>query len=183
MLVPFFFPMMYHLHMNLPLDRRKIVEAAGIRYEVNEIRNRLLCGLNCSDVLGNSWGNIARSDSQQGFAISRNNSALDLEAENTSGSNSDDESAFDNEDKAYAKFLKSLDPVEWKHQDHYKVLGMSKMRHKSTAGQIKSAYKKKVLNHHPDKRRQKGEQVKNSEEDYFTCISKGKTLIWDCVHM
>ena len=33
--------------------------------------------------------------------------------------------------------------------------------------------KKKVLNHHPDKRRSRGLPVKDSEDDYFTCITRG----------
>ena len=38
-------------------------------------------------------------------------------------------------------FLRSLDPKEAKDQDHYKVLGMSKMRYKATDEQIKKAYR------------------------------------------
>ena len=33
--------------------------------------------------------------------------------------------------------------------------------------------KKKVLKHHPDKRRARGVPVKEGEEDYFTCITRG----------
>ncbi len=33
--------------------------------------------------------------------------------------------------------------------------------------------KKKVLRHHPDKRRARGLEVKEGEDDYFTCITKG----------
>ena len=36
--------------------------------------------------------------------------------------------------------------------------------------------KKKVLMHHPDKRRAKGKQVKEGEDDYFTCITRGETV-------
>ena len=36
--------------------------------------------------------------------------------------------------------------------------------------------KKKVLRHHPDKRRARGLEVKEGEDDYFTCITRGKEL-------
>lgn len=48
--------------------------------------------------------------------------------------------------------LLNLDPKEWKKQDHYAVLGLSHLRYKATAAQIKIAHRKKVLKHHPDKK-------------------------------
>lgn len=36
---------------------------------------------------------------------------------------------------------------------------------------IRRAYRKMVLQHHPDKRKAKGEDVK-TDDDYFTCITK-----------
>ncbi|CAH1962831.1 unnamed protein product [Acanthoscelides obtectus] len=66
-------------------------------------------------------------------------------------------------------YLRTLDPKEWKSQDHYKVLGIQTLRHKATEEIIKTAYRKKVLKHHPDKRKANGEDVK--KDDYFTCIT------------
>lgn len=68
--------------------------------------------------------------------------------------------------------LQTLDPKEWKNQDHYAVLGLGSLRYKATEAQIKKAYKRKVLNHHPDKRRARGLAVKEGEDDYFTCITR-----------
>ncbi|XP_044744684.1 dnaJ homolog subfamily C member 2-like isoform X1 [Coccinella septempunctata] len=68
------------------------------------------------------------------------------------------------------EYLRSLDPKEWKHQDHYKVLGIPTLRIKATDEIIKAAYRKKVLQHHPDKRKAKGEEIKD-DDDYFTCIT------------
>merc|ERR1712001_673983 len=68
-------------------------------------------------------------------------------------------------------YLRSLDPKEWKNQDHYKVLGLTKLRFKASNDQIKRAYRQKVLKHHPDKRRGQGEVILN-DDDYFTCITK-----------
>ncbi|GJQ84403.1 hypothetical protein Trydic_g3878 [Trypoxylus dichotomus] len=68
------------------------------------------------------------------------------------------------------KFLRSLDPREWKRQDHYKVLGLTKARYKAGDEHIKTAYRKMVLKHHPDKRKAQGEEIR-TDDDYFTCIT------------
>lgn len=44
-------------------------------------------------------------------------------------------------------------------------------RYNATDDDIKRAYRKIVLKHHPDKRKAQGENV-NSDTDYFTCITK-----------
>ncbi|XP_055528847.1 dnaJ homolog subfamily C member 2 [Wyeomyia smithii] len=67
-------------------------------------------------------------------------------------------------------YLKSLDPKDWKNQDHYAVLGLKKMRFEATEDDIKRAYRKIVLKHHPDKRKGLGEEVKQ-DDDYFHCIT------------
>lgn len=36
------------------------------------------------------------------------------------------------------------------------------------------ADKAMVLKHHPDKRKAAGEPIKEGDNDYFTCITKGK---------
>ncbi|KAL2714303.1 dnaJ subfamily C member 2 isoform X2 [Vespula squamosa] len=69
------------------------------------------------------------------------------------------------------EYLRSLDPKEWKDQDHYAVLGLRKLRHKATEDIIKRAYKQKILKHHPDKRKALGEEIR-PDDDYFTCITR-----------
>ncbi|GFS13489.1 DnaJ homolog subfamily C member 2-like [Elysia marginata] len=81
----------------------------------------------------------------------------------------EEEDQFDEEDET---LLLRLDPREWKKQDHYVVLGLSKLRHRASEDQIKRAYKQKVLTHHPDKRKAKGKKVKEGDDDYFTCITR-----------
>lgn len=51
------------------------------------------------------------------------------------------------------------------------MLGLSKLRYNATEAQIKIAYRRRVLNHHPDKRKKLGEKVQG-DDDYFTCITK-----------
>lgn len=74
------------------------------------------------------------------------------------------------------EFLRSLDPKEWKNQDHYAVLGIKWLRHKASEDVIKRAYRAKVLKHHPDKRKAAGEEVRQ-DDDYFTCISKAWEIL------
>lgn len=84
-----------------------------------------------------------------------------------------DEEANDLENVVYeddVDYLRSLDPKEWKSQDHYKVLGIPNLRIRATDDIIKTAYRKKVLKHHPDKRKALGEEIK-ADDDYFTCIT------------
>lgn len=93
--------------------------------------------------------------------------------------NSEEESLSSN-DADYIEvdvnFLKSLDPKEWKEQDHYKVLGLELKRIEATEDDIKRAYRKMVLNHHPDKRKAKGETV-SQDNDYFTCITRAYEIL------
>ncbi|GLH14138.1 uncharacterized protein GBIM_18540 [Gryllus bimaculatus] len=79
-------------------------------------------------------------------------------------------------DKDDVQYLRGLDPKEWKDQDHYAVLGLSKMRHKATEEDIKKAYRMKVLRHHPDKRKALGEEIR-PDDDYFTCITKAWEIL------
>lgn len=74
------------------------------------------------------------------------------------------------------EYLKSLDPKEWKDQDHYAVLGLGSLRYNATDDDIRRAYRKMVLQHHPDKRKAKGEEV-NADTDYFTCITKAYEIL------
>ncbi|KAI4200012.1 MAG: hypothetical protein LQ346_002485 [Caloplaca aetnensis] len=70
------------------------------------------------------------------------------------------------------------DAKDWKGQDHYAVLGLSKYRYRATDSQIKRAHRKKVLRHHPDKRAATG----SSEDDsFFKCIQKAFEILTDPV--
>lgn len=97
-------------------------------------------------------------------------------AEEESSSESEDEEEFE-ETPEYLEYLGTLDAKEWKDQDHYKVLGLETLRYKATQHQIKKAYKRCVLNHHPDKKKGSGPK----ERDYFTCITKAFETLSDPV--
>lgn len=88
-----------------------------------------------------------------------------------SSSSDASEGELSEEDEDDAELMRSLDPKEWKEQDHYKVMGLAKLRYRATDDQIKRAYRKKVLHHHPDKRKARGLAVKE-DDDYFSCITK-----------
>ncbi|CAG5124699.1 unnamed protein product [Candidula unifasciata] len=97
-----------------------------------------------------------------------------LDSSSTDSDEAEEEDQFDEEDES---LLLRLDPKEWKKQDHYAVLGLSKLRYRSSDDQIKRAYKQKVLTHHPDKRKARGKAVKEGDDDYFTCITKAYEIL------
>ncbi|ODM90339.1 DnaJ subfamily C member 2 [Orchesella cincta] len=74
-------------------------------------------------------------------------------------------------------FLRGLDPVKWKEQDHYRVVGLKHLREKATEDDIKKAYRLRVLKHHPDKRQSAGEFVNTEDGDYFSCIVKAYEIL------
>ncbi|KAI6649709.1 DnaJ-like protein subfamily C member 2 isoform X1 [Oopsacas minuta] len=85
--------------------------------------------------------------------------------------------------------LALLDPTAWKSQDHYKLLGLGQKRYKATMDEIKTAYRNKVIKHHPDKMNTKSVVPSNENEDeqaskeltleekYFQCIVKAHEIL------
>ncbi|KAL9105567.1 MAG: hypothetical protein Q9227_009268 [Pyrenula ochraceoflavens] len=71
------------------------------------------------------------------------------------------------------------DAKDWKGQDHYKILGLSKYRYKATEEQIKKAHRKKVLRHHPDKKAAAGQSDEN--DSFFKCIQRANEILLDPV--
>ncbi|KAK5942754.1 Zuotin [Knufia obscura] len=70
------------------------------------------------------------------------------------------------------------DAKDWRGQDHYAVLGLSKYRWRATDDQIKKAHRKKVLKHHPDKKAAAGESEADS---FFKCIQRANEILTDPV--
>ena len=70
------------------------------------------------------------------------------------------------------------DAKDWKSQDHYAILGLSKYRYNATEDQIKKAHRKKVLKHHPDKKAAAG---KVEDDGFFKCIQKATEMLLDPV--
>ncbi|XP_056266788.1 dnaJ homolog subfamily C member 2 [Pseudoliparis swirei] len=101
----------------------------------------------------------------------------ELEEEQVSSEESEDEE-FQLEEYS---MLRTLDPKDWKNQDHYAVLGVPHLRYKATQKQIKAAHKSIVLKHHPDKRKAAGERIVEGDNDYFTCITKAIETLSDPV--
>ena len=84
--------------------------------------------------------------------------------------------------------LEHLDPIAWKSQDHYKLLGLEHERYKATMDEIKTAYKNKIIKHHPDKLNTKTAAVSNEadsvlskeltlEDQHFQCIVKAHEIM------
>ncbi|KNC75884.1 hypothetical protein SARC_11599 [Sphaeroforma arctica JP610] len=69
--------------------------------------------------------------------------------------------------------FKGIDPADWKENDQYKILGLGRLRYKANDEQIKQAYRKACLAHHPDKKA----RLTNGMDD--DAIFKGIKLAYD----
>ncbi|THH29716.1 hypothetical protein EUX98_g4474 [Antrodiella citrinella] len=92
---------------------------------------------------------------------------------NGDGANGDHDYGIGDEEEP--EELLSLDPKEWKKQDHYAVLGLSHLRYKASDEQIKIAHRKKVLKHHPDKKA--GVAGDSNDDAFFKCIQKAMEVL------
>lgn len=61
------------------------------------------------------------------------------------------------------------------------ILTPIEFRYNATDDDIKRAYRKIVLKHHPDKRKAQGENV-HTDSDYFTCITKAYETLGKHLH-
>ncbi|KAL5478367.1 ZUO1 [Sanghuangporus weigelae] len=94
-------------------------------------------------------------------------------AKNDEGQANEDDLGVGDEEETLE--LLTLDPKEWKKQDHYAVLGLSHLRYKATQEQIKIAHRKKVLKHHPDKKA--GLAGDSNDDAFFKCIQKAQEVL------
>ncbi|KAJ2780483.1 Zuotin [Coemansia javaensis] len=84
----------------------------------------------------------------------------------------------EDEDEEETEDLLELDPKAWKEQDHYAVLGLSKLRFRATLDDVVRAHRKKVLRHHPDKKAAQGHA---NDDGFFKCIQKAFEILTDPV--
>ncbi|KAJ2828481.1 Zuotin [Coemansia sp. 'formosensis'] len=82
----------------------------------------------------------------------------------------------DEEDEEESEDLLMTDPKEWKQQDHYAVLGLSKLRYRATLDDVIKSHRKKVLRHHPDKKAAQGHL---NDDGFFKCIQKAFEILTD----
>ncbi|CAJ0584492.1 unnamed protein product, partial [Mesorhabditis spiculigera] len=137
-------------------------EAAGIHWEVKTIRDRLALGQCTLPVYRNPDAPVVAVAAPTGKGKKKVVVKQQLEPR---------VELFDADDHKYEKYLMKLDPNDTKNQDHYKVLGLKKLRWEATAEEIRIAYRQKVLKHHPDKKKHAGIPLP-AGEDFFTCITK-----------
>nr|CDJ82179.1 Heat shock protein DnaJ and Myb domain containing protein [Haemonchus contortus] len=137
------------------LPRTKQIEQAGHSYECSVVRDKI--------TLGKCTRPVLRSSSLQDDNGESSPDEIDITEDRSSW--------YDADDEKYERYLMKLNPNDTKNQDHYKVLGLSKLRFKATLAEIRSCYRAKVLKYHPDKKKHRGEALP-AGEDYFTCITK-----------
>lgn len=98
------------------------IEPAGIAYETNIIRDKLVLGIPTLPVYKNLLTqNLLTNDDDSDIILN--------------------DDFMDKDDAKYLKYMSRLDPNDVKDQDHYRVLGVSKLRHLATANQLKFACK------------------------------------------
>lgn len=90
----------------------------------------------------------------------------------------------EDEEEDFDDALLELDPVEYRKHDLYKVLGLEKRRWLATPEEIKAAYRRRVVRHHPDKLKQnpRGKSLKNSgleDDSFFKLIQKAWQVLTD----
>jgi len=88
----------------------------------------------------------------------------------------DEEEELSDDEEESPELLRS-DPKDWKNQDHYAVLGLSKLRLKATEEDLKKAFRKKVLKHHPDKKAATGGSA--NDDAFFKCVQKAFEVLTD----
>ncbi|OMH85550.1 Zuotin [Zancudomyces culisetae] len=102
------------------------------------------------------------------------------EAKNKSKSKGKGKKGGDGDDEEETADLLLLKASEWRTQDHYKVLGLSKLRYRATTDDIIRQQRKKVLRHHPDKRiAQAGGVAEAANDELFKCIQKAFEILMD----
>lgn len=79
--------------------------------------------------------------------------------------------------------LLGLDPLNWKRQDHYLLLGLQDKRHQATAAEIKTAYRQRCLQYHPDKLQQQSSSPLASaasiQDNIFKCLFQAYQVLSD----
>lgn len=88
----------------------------------------------------------------------------------------DDTDVGDLFDEYEDPMLLQREAKDWKTQDHYAVLGLSRYRFRATEDLIKRAHRKKVLKHHPDKKAASG---KDENDSFFKCIQRATEILLD----
>uniref|UniRef100_A0A914V5L6 Uncharacterized protein n=1 Tax=Plectus sambesii TaxID=2011161 RepID=A0A914V5L6_9BILA len=110
--------------------RVRYFEPAGLFYECRLLRDKL--------TLGEDVGSVLSATALASVLASRSGDSSEEQSRSTSpepGAND----WLDADDAKYEKYLKNLDPSDCNSQDHYKVLGISKLRWRATEGQIRTA--------------------------------------------
>ncbi|CAB4005179.1 dnaJ homolog subfamily C member 2 isoform X1 [Paramuricea clavata] len=120
------------------------------------------------------WFEAYVSRSRKNVSLS-NSEPDERSEENNEDKKESSSSSSDSEDERY---LLTLDPKEWKDQDHYKIIGLKNRRYRATEDDIKRAYRKMVLKHHPDKSHsRKSKMHLDAVQEYFTCITKAGEIL------
>lgn len=85
-----------------------------------------------------------------------------------------------NYDEVVDPALFLLDPLRWRQQDHYAVMGLSKLRWRATDADIKAAYRQRITRFHPDKLAGvTNDSSMPKNDNFFKCIQRAWTVLTD----
>ncbi|PVU97289.1 hypothetical protein BB561_000638 [Smittium simulii] len=88
----------------------------------------------------------------------------------------------DSDDEEEDPALQNIKARDWKKQDHYTILGLSRLRYNATPEDISKQYRKKALKHHPDKKMALAGGVSNPQfDEYYKCVQKAHNTLIDPV--
>lgn len=108
------------------------------------------------------------------------------EKKGSEGSSDSDEDEKEMKEKFHDEWEKKRKKKSNKENDtnmllsscHYSVLGLEDLKMAATEAQIKAAYRKLVLQYHPDKHRKNGKTLDQLEDNELTADEKIRKEIW-----
>lgn len=86
----------------------------------------------------------------------------------------EEEDVDEQQKEKFASKKKTTKPLDT--TDYYEVLGLGELRFQATAKQIKDAYRRLVLKHHPDKQRGTAEEI---EDESFKALKQAYNVLSD----
>ncbi|KRY66420.1 DnaJ -like protein subfamily C member 2, partial [Trichinella pseudospiralis] len=148
-------------------NARPNVEPAGLSFESKIFRDIdrygkiYYCGYQYQL---NTLGSVAARDVDI-CSKSKQNAAVDM-------------SKFDNiSDKKYVEYIMLLNQIALSDYDFYRILGLSKLRQEATSAEIKAAYHRLILTHHPDKGGDLSSALWKNVNLYFPCILRAYNVL------
>ena len=125
---------------------------------------------------------VARLKAESAASSKGSSRASSLASPRSQASSADAEDADDDTD--FDVGMLEYDPVDYRQYDLYKVLGLEQLRGAATAEDIKNAYRRRVVRHHPDKLKQRPRRYQLQtpgldDDSFFKLVQKAWQVLTD----